>query len=113
MKLAGFPIELTDWADIPAERHEGESGYSLWRVRRFGEGASAIRVRIVEHSPGYVSDHWCLKGHVILCLEGEMHTHLKDGRVLHLRPGLSYQVADDAEAHASRTETGVKLFIVD
>lgn len=113
MKLSGFPIELTDWSDVPAERHEGEEGYSLWRIRIFGEGDTKIRVRMVEHSPGYISDHWCLKGHVILCIEGGMDTHLQDGRVLKLRPGMSYQVADNAEAHASRTETGVKLFIVD
>ena len=30
-----------------------------------------------------------------------------------LRPGMSYQVADNAEAHRSRTATGAKLFIVD
>jgi len=28
-------------------------------------------------------------------------------------PGMSYQVADNAEPHRSFTHTGVKLFIVD
>lgn len=113
MKLAGFPIALTDWSEVPPERFEGEEGFALWRTQRFGSGETAIRVRMVEYSPGYISDHWCKKGHVIFCIEGEMETHLDDGRILHLKAGMSYQVADDSEAHASRSTTGVKLFIVD
>lgn len=113
MKLSGFPITVTTWDEVKPERHEGEAGHALWRVQKVGEGEGAIRTRIVEYSPGYISDHWCSKGHVIYLLEGSMETHLKDGRVLSLHAGQSYQVADDAEAHASRTTTGVKLFIVD
>ena len=30
-----------------------------------------------------------------------------------LRPGMSYQVADNAEPHRSYTEVGAKLFVVD
>ena len=68
---------------------------------------------MVEYSPGYVADHWCTRGHVLLVLEGELMTELKDGRVFKLTPGMSYQVADGAEPHRSRTEIGAKLFIVD
>jgi quercetin dioxygenase-like cupin family protein len=68
---------------------------------------------MVEYSPGYVADHWCQKGHVLLVLEGELETTLADGRVFLLKPGMSYQVADGAEAHMSRTTIGAKLFIVD
>lgn len=82
---------------------------ALWRTRQLGE----IRVRMVEYSPGYRADHWCSKGHVLLCLEGELHTELADGKVVVLTPGMSYQVADGAEPHRSVTETGAKLFIVD
>ncbi|MEF2070319.1 DHCW motif cupin fold protein [Consotaella aegiceratis] len=113
MKLSGFPLTVVDWETVEPTRHEGEVGHALWRTQYFGEGEARIRVRIVEYSPGYVADHWCVKGHVIYCLEGELETHLKDGSVFRLKPGMSYQVADDAEAHASRTATGVKLFIVD
>jgi hypothetical protein len=42
-----------------------------------------------------------------------LHTELKDGRKFTLTPGMSYQVADDAEPHRSNTEVGAKLFIVD
>jgi hypothetical protein len=68
---------------------------------------------MVECTPGYVADHWCQKGHVLLVLEGETETVLADGRVFKLKGGMSYQVADDAEPHMSRTTTGARLFIVD
>jgi hypothetical protein len=68
---------------------------------------------MVEYTAGYVADHWCVKGHILLCMEGSLHTELKDGRNFTLTPGMSYQVADDAEPHRSHTETGAKLFIVD
>ena len=45
--------------------------------------------------------------------QGELQTELKDGRKFILKPGMSYQVADNAEPHRSYTEGGAKLFIVD
>jgi hypothetical protein len=68
---------------------------------------------MVEYSAGYRANHWCEKGHILLCLTGELDTELTDGRTFHLRPGMSYQVADRAEAHRSSTRTGATLFIVD
>jgi quercetin dioxygenase-like cupin family protein len=113
MKISDIPFVTTDWASVPTERHAGDAGEALWRVQYFGPEENRIRVRMVEYSPGYVADHWCSKGHIILCLDGEMETTLADGRVLPLKAGMTYQVADGAEAHRSRTETGAKLFIVD
>lgn len=109
MQLSDIPFETTDWAAIEPTRHPGERGFALWRTRQLGP----IRVRMLEYSPGYASDHWCEKGHVLLCLEGELETELRDGRVFVLRPGMSYQVADGAEAHRSRSPRGAKLFVVD
>ena len=109
MQLSDIPFETTDWAAIEPTRHPGERGFALWRTRQLGP----IRVRMLEYSPGYVADHWCEKGHVLLCLEGELETELRDGRVFVLRPGMSYQVADGAEAHRSRSPRGAKLFVVD
>jgi quercetin dioxygenase-like cupin family protein len=80
-----------------------------WRTIEQGN----IRVRLVEYSPGYQADHWCRRGHVLLVLEGELVTELEDGTQATLTPGTSYQVADNASAHRSRTATGAKLFIVD
>lgn len=109
MRMNDIPFGTTDWATVPATRHDGEVGHALWRVRQFGD----IRVRMVEYSPGYVADHWCSKGHILLCLAGELHTELADGRTFTLTAGSSYQVADEAEPHRSRTGTGATLFIVD
>ena len=68
---------------------------------------------MVEYSENYLADYWCSKGHILLCLEGELHTELDDGRSFTLTAGMSYQVADQAEAHRSPTSKGAKLFIVD
>jgi len=68
---------------------------------------------MVDYSSGYLADHWCVKGHILLCVEGELITELEDGRRFVLKPGMSYQVSDHGEAHRSSTETGAKLFIVD
>jgi hypothetical protein len=40
-------------------------------------------------------------------------TELQGGKSFTLMPGQSYQVADHAEPHRSRTTSGAKLFIVD
>ncbi len=109
MKMSDISFGLTEWSGVERTAHQGECGTALWRTRNFG----SIRVRMVEYSPGYRADHWCTKGHILLCLEGELHTELQDGRTFTLTPGISYQVADNAEAHRSWTETGAKLFIVD
>ncbi len=72
-----------------------------------------IRIRRVDYSAGYRADHWCDKGHILHCLEGELHTELKDGRTVVMTPGSSYIVADGAQPHRSFTSAGAKLFIVD
>ena len=109
MKMQDIPFGATSWSDVPPTEHSGERGTASWRTREFG----AIRVRMVDYSPDYLADHWCSKGHILLVLEGELITDLADGRSIALRAGQSYQVADGAEAHRSRTSLGAKLFIVD
>jgi quercetin dioxygenase-like cupin family protein len=109
MEMMQIPFGTTDWTTEPSERKAGETGWADWRVRQFGP----IRVRMLEYSPGYRADHWCIKGHILYCVEGELVTELKDGREFVLRPGMSYQVADNAEPHRSYTATGAKLFVVD
>jgi quercetin dioxygenase-like cupin family protein len=109
MKIKNIPFEATDWSAVESERHNGESGYADWKVRQFGE----IRVRVVKYSPNYKADHWCTKGHILYCLEGSMTTELKDGRVIEMRKGMSYQVEDENYPHSSHTKNGATLFIVD
>jgi len=109
MDMTNIPFGTTDWSKIEQTEHKGISGVATWRTQNFG----TIRVRMVEYSAGYLADHWCVKGHILLCLEGELNTELQDGRTFILKPGMSYQVADNAEAHRSFTGQGAKLFIVD
>jgi len=109
LKMSGIPFGTTDWSQVERTEHRGETGRAFWRTCQFGD----VRVRMVEYTPGYLADHWCVKGHVLLCTEGELHTELADGRTFTLKPGMSYQVADNAEPHRSSTPVGAKLFIVD
>lgn len=109
MRLDGIPFETTDWSTVEPTTHPGETGVAHWHTRQFGD----IRVRLVVYSPGYKADHWCEKGHILLCLSGELHTELKDGRMAILKPGMSYQVSDGMEPHRTFTASGARLFIVD
>lgn len=109
MKIKSFPFTTLDWSSVPKEKHAGETGTAYWQVQLVND----IRVRIVEYSSGYKADHWCRKGHLILCLEGEMETELEDGRVLKLKSGMCYFTGDENEAHRSSTGPGCKLYIVD
>ena len=109
MNIHHIPFGTTDWSTIEAVEKSAQAGKAFWRTQQFGD----LRVRMVEYTAGYVSDHWCVKGHILLCLEGELHTELEDGRVFTLQPGMTYHVADNAEPHRSTSPKGAKLFIVD
>ncbi len=109
MKIENVSFMTTDWSKVSSTEHKGESGVAFWKTLEIGN----IRVRMVEYMAGYVADHWCSRGHVLLVLEGELVTELKDGRTFKMIPGVSYQVATDAEPHRSSTTVGAKLFIVD
>ena len=109
MEINNLPFGTTNWLEIEKTRHRGDEGMAFWQTQNFGD----MRVRIVEYSAGYIADHWCSKGHILFCMEGELVTELDDGRIFTLTPGMSYQVADNAESHRSSTSTGAKLFVVD
>jgi hypothetical protein len=109
MQIDAIPFCTTDWSEVTPTEHPGETGRAFWRTRQFGP----IRVRMVDYTPGYLADHWCSKGHILLVVAGELDTELADGRRFTLTPGMSYQVADGAEAHRSSTTGGATLFIVD
>jgi len=109
MIITDVPFNTIDWSQVASTEHTGIEGMAYWRTLEIGN----IRVRMVEYTAGYVADHWCHRGHVLLVLEGELDTLLEDGRTFKLTAGMSYQVADEAEPHRSSTVTGAKLFIVD
>jgi quercetin dioxygenase-like cupin family protein len=109
MKITDIPYCITDWQQVEPVVHPGEAGTATWRERHFGD----VRVRVIDYSPGYRADHWCVKGHFIYCLEGELETELKNGRRAILRQGMSCQIADGEEAHRSCAPRGARLFVVD
>ena len=109
MRITDLPFGITNWAEVPGEEHLGTIGIAAWRTRQF----KPVRIRMVEYSRGYLADNWCQKGYFLLVIAGEFGTELADGRKFTLEPGMSYQVADGAEARRSHTATGATLFIID
>lgn len=110
MKLPETPFTVTDWSQVPATEHPGETGVALWRTIELGD----VRIRLVEYSANYLADHWCDRGHIFYVLEGELVSQLRDGRETTMRAGMSYQVSDFGDAaHRSFSKNGAKIFIVD
>jgi hypothetical protein len=110
MHLNNIPFALTRWDSVPKEEYPGESGTSLWKVFQSGD----LRVRMVEYSPDFKSDHYCPKGHVLLVLEGELFIRLKNGEEHRMPAGTSFQAGDDeSNPHLAYSKTGAKVFIVD
>jgi hypothetical protein len=104
-----IPFTTLDWIQVPEASHVGHSGNAHWRTIQF----PGIRLRMVEYSAGYLADHWCSKGHIVHCLEGEFTSELQTGERITLSAGISYIVSDEMSMHRSLTEKGVKLMIID
>ncbi len=109
MKPTQIPFTLTNWDVIRPEIHAGETGEASWRTVVFGD----LRIRRVDYSANYKADHWCEKGHLVFCLEGEMTTELRTGEFIVLKKGMSYQVSDELSSHRTTSVAGTSLIIVD
>lgn len=109
LRAMNIPFQITDWSKIEAGAVNGETGTATVRALDLGK----VRVRLIEYSPGYKADHWCQKGHIIYCIEGEMMTELADGSTHVLKKGMSYEVSDGLSSHRTSSASGVKLFVVD
>ncbi len=107
--MSSIPFHTIDWSNIPKTEHAGETGTSFWQTLQF-EG---LRVRMVEYSKGYLADHWCRKGHIVHCLEGEFVSEMENGEEFRLTKGMTYIVSDHLSSHRSVTKTGVRLLIID
>lgn len=107
--MSHIEFQTIDWNTIKAEAHSGETGIALWKVLQL-EG---LRLRVVEYSKGYLADHWCKKGHIVHCLEGEFISELVNGERFTLTKGMTYIVSDELSSHRSITANGVKLLIID
>lgn len=104
-----IPFQIINWTDIPKVQYKGEKGTAYWQTIQLG----GLRIRLVEYSPGYIADHWCKKGHIVHCLEGEFTSELENGAEFKLSPGMTYVVSDNLSSHRSVTRTGVKVIIID
>ena len=102
-------FQTIDWDKISKTEHKGETGTSFWQTLQF----DGLRIRIVEYSPDYLADHWCQKGHIVHCLEGEFVSELQNGETFLLTQGMSYVVSDNQSSHRSVSANGVRLLIVD
>lgn len=109
MNDTSIPFQMINWAAIPRTEHRGETGTSHWRTLQL----PGLRIRVVEYSPGYLADHWCQKGHLVHCLQGEFVNEEQNGEPNIVSEGMSFVVSDGASSHRSRTEQGATLLIVD
>jgi len=109
MNDKNIPFQSIDWTNIPKTQYNGETGFAYWQTLQF----DGLRIRLVEYSKDYIADHWCEKGHIVHCLEGEVINELKDGSKTTLTKGMSYVVSDELSSHRSITKDGVKLMIID
>ena len=107
--MSNIPFQTIDWPAIEKTAHTGETGTATWQTMQF----PGLRLRLVEYSAGYMADHWCQKGHIVHCLEGEFTSKLENGEQHTLTQGMSYIVSDKLSSHLSVSKTGVKLLIID
>ena len=104
-----IPFQTIDWSLIEKTIHPGETGTAFWQTLQL----PGLRIRMVEYTAGYLADHWCTKGHIVHCLEGELLSELKTGGAFTLTKNMSYIVSDELSAHRSVTKNGVQLLIID
>ena len=109
MSTQNIPFQTIDWTNVSKTEYKGETGVAYWQTTQF----QGLRVRIVEYSQGYIADHWCQKGHIVHCLEGDFISEFKDGTKHIMTKGMTYVVSDELSSHRSVTETGAKLLIID
>jgi hypothetical protein len=108
-KHGNIPFQVINWKEIIRTTSSGKQGEVSAQTKQFGD----LRIRIVEYSSGYMADHWCRKGHIIYCLEGQFTSELRTGERFSLSKGMSYVVSDDLSEHRSQTDTGATLLIID
>ncbi|HEY8657744.1 MAG TPA: DHCW motif cupin fold protein [Hanamia sp.] len=107
--MSNIPFQTIDWTTIEKVEHKGETGTSFWQTIQF----SGFRIRLVEYSKDYLANHWCQKGHIVHCLEGEFVSELNNGENFILSKGMSYVVSDELSSHRSVSTNGARLLIID
>ena len=80
-----IPFQTIDWTSVEKTEHRGETGIAFWQTLLL----DGLRIRMVEYSVGYLADHWCQKGHIVHCLEGEFVSELQNGEDFILTKGMT------------------------
>jgi hypothetical protein len=109
MNISNINFQVINWPEILKSIYPGESGEATWKTLDF----PGLRIRMVEYSAGYLADHWCQKGHIVHCLEGEFVSELQSGEEFTLTAGMTYIVSDGLSSHRSISKNGVRLLIID
>lgn len=109
MDSLNITFQAIDWTIIPRTEHKGTQGMAYWQTLQF----PGLRIRMVEYSKGYIANHWCKRGHIVHCLNGEFVSELENGESFHLTQGMTYVVSDELSSHRSIAISGVKLMIID
>jgi hypothetical protein len=107
--MSNISFQAINWSDIKKTVHPGETGTAWWQTLQY----PGLRVRIVTYSPGYLADHWCQKGHIVHCLEGDFVSEMENGEAFQLSQGMTYIVSDNLSSHRSVSANGVRLLIID
>jgi quercetin dioxygenase-like cupin family protein len=109
MTQQNIPFQIVDWTKIGDTEHKGHTGSAFWKTLQL----PGLRIRVVTYSRGYLADHWCQKGHIVHCLEGELTTEHESGERYVLKAGMTYVVSDNLSSHRSIAEREVRLLIID
>jgi hypothetical protein len=107
--MSNIPFQAINWDNIEKTVHQGETGLAYWQTLQMG----GLRIRKVIYSKDYIADHWCKKGHVVHCLEGDFISEMENGEQVKLSKGMTYVVSDDLSSHRSISTKGVELLIID
>jgi hypothetical protein len=107
--MNNISFQAIDWEKINKTEHPGKTGTSFWQTKQFDN----LRIRVVEYSKGYLADHWCHKGHIVHCLEGDFISELESGEKVSLTKGMTYVVSDSLGSHRSVSKNGVRLLVID
>lgn len=109
MKIESIPFTFVNWEEVEKVRQKGETGFAIVQTAPLND----ITIRLVEYSKNYLADHWCTKGHIVYCLEGQFVLELHTGEKYILLKGMSFIVSDDVSNHKAYSKSGAKIFIVD
>jgi hypothetical protein len=107
--LAGVPFQAIAWDALAATSHPGEAGTATMREVEVGP----LRLRCIDYSAGYRSDHYCELGHVAFVVEGEIEILMHGRAPSRLVAGASFAVGSHMEPHSVVSPRGAKLFVVD